>query len=676
MPARWVLLALAVLAALWLLLVSLPYRPPESSLVSDNVGWAYSPLMTHYLSYVFEDSEDPLRAKLGAKESEISVSYRRALVRLTMPDGTEKRIQLGKNAPDAFDLGYAKLRFLGDFSEQEKEQTLVSLSDPAKDLDRWMPDAAKQERLVMHWSKSDLYAHGVTLLMALALGGILIWAASARFRREDLPLLVVLGLGAFNLFVMTETGLGDIKLHFFNEARQIYQWDLYGPGNFALQKILYRLFGASDEVLFNANRLFGLFSAVPLYLFARQGLGSRYAGLGAAFLLLTHPTWLRYASSDLTHPWAFFFFFCALALIVQEELPGPGRIVAAFSLLALAMLGRGEFMILCVAALPLVGYTRIRALLSRHPRAVLYGATFCALAVLPQVIALAAQVNVDPEKLVKLNLRLAARAWFWLDGLNTYADTRWSPWPHIVLTAFGFFFLLVRRPFAALGLFAAAALFLWNPYVFQDMFSSTHYQLAALPFYILLGGAGIEGLRRLLAKASLGSRRAALAALAVGIFISAVLGYPELLEGRFTFMDQYRWLKAERHLVDPNCALVFVRTPGDHDLFNPEQVWFADPEPLPAAVNLVTTPLPELVDCLTYIRTPACRVFEEEAELPSDWNLRLCERFEGQMERTPLWEGAIPARRVCTERYIDDPIPVGLYRVERWQGKPLTNLEP
>ena len=657
---------LIVHAALGLLLLALltPYNPPDPDIVTDPKGIAFSPIFGNFLQYVFETGPEPLKDILDQADVHYSLAFRQADIILVGRDGAERRLNIHKKSGEGVDLGYARLTFIDEFTDREKKSIATRLLKPSDQVADWMPKTESSERLFGGHRFSDIYAHLVMLLLAFTLYLIFSEGFRARFGGEDRALVLPLLMGLFSFFVLAEPSIGDIKLHFFNEARQVYTWDLYGPGNAAFQKLLYRLLPMSDRTLFFMNRVFGILCALPIYVIMRDRFGGRNAGVWTAFLLLAHPIWLRYSASDIAHPWALFLFFSAVMLLGGEKRPKRSSIVLAFSALTLAMLGRGEFMALALAAPLMIGFRRIREIVKGDTRSVVYCLLFMAIVLLPNVISLAAFIKTDPDELVQTGHLEALKTWFWLGGGNTFADLRWSPWPQMLLTALGFILLLRHKTLAGLALFAIPPLFLWNPYILQPVFSSTHYQLSVYPIYIMAGGFGASKLMKYLLGGLQGSK-GALAQISVGAAIWAVgiLGYPELVKGNFTFMEQYRRIAANRHLVNPDCAIAFVTPMGDTDLFNPGNAWFADEFPPTAEIGIFAKQSPEELECLVYLRTPVCSVYEEIEDPPVYNHIEICRKLEAEMEWEALWEGTVPAREACGELYTSDPIPVGFYQV-------------
>ncbi len=648
-------------ALLFCLIVFLPYRPPATDGLVEPNGLAFSPNLGLFLKYRFERGRPSLSERLGAKRLEFQVKYGRAEILRPEPDGMRKLFIIRRGGNIGRSVAFGRLEILEPLSPALRAAVLLALEHPERDAARWLPESKRRLRLFGRWRTSDLYTHGIMLLLVTQFAFLFVFGWRGRIGRKDFSMALPLLLGVVTVFFLTDAAPGDIKLHFYNEARQSYRWDLYGPGGFAWQKALFRLFGTSDAVLFTANRVLGILIALPLAVYARERLESLPAGIWAGILLLASPVWLRYAASDLTHPYAFFLFFSSVALLAGKKAPDTPSILFAFSGLALAMLGRGEFFVLGPLAPLLLGWKRTLDISRKNPGAVAAGIVLCAALVLPQAVMLRGFVETDPEKLVRFSLAAAVKSWFWLDAGNTFADERFSPVVQMALAAAGFLLMLVRKPFVALAFFVSAAAFLWNPYIFRPEFSSTHYQLPIWPFYLLLAGFGPAMLQKA-AKLRLPPRlyRAALIALGLWIVAASLSGYGPMLRGDRTYMEFYRFLRLHRDAVPPGCDLIYVRPGGDHDLYNLEQVWFDAPGPPSSATNTLRRPPPENGDCRVYLRVPACRVAS-----PRDPKrfLRRCERFESAFGMEPLAEGLLNARAVCNEVYLSDPLPVGFFRM-------------
>jgi len=648
-----------------LLAIILPYRPPLSWSISGTNDRTFSENFGDFLQITFElGGVESLKSKLLLQHIDYKISKQRA--NITLFDKNSNRVRkllLSTNKPEkkAEDLKYCWIQFSGEFSSEEK--TLITAK--LKDTDKFFKVQKKNVWRLF----SDLYAHLVMVLLALSLIFLFTRKWGKVFTVDDLLLIPIVLIGLVNIFIFTDYAIGDIKLHFYNELTDTYKWSVYGPGNIAFQKMIYRLFYTSDVVLFNINRLFAIFCAIPLYIIIKRRFGGKTMALASAFLLVTHPTWLRYGASDLTHPWAIFLFLSAVSLIVAEHKPDARKIFFAFILLALSMLGRGEFVLFFVAALLLVGFDKIAIILKSKPRAVFWGFFVSLLMVLPQVITLDTLMALEEDQFLHFDWLASFSTWFWLgsfaDGYNTFADLKYSPWVYLAFSVFGFLMLLKDSPKKTLALFLCPMLFLWNPYFFVRVFSSTHYQLPALPFYIIFTAYGFGTVVRYLQKqSSLPSFLIAIISLGAVIWYLSIYHYSSFLKGDYTYMNQYRTLVAHKEHVDPECVLLFTRPQGDLDLHNPQQVWFASDRRFKSYVDLPFSEVPDInKQCLYYLKTPACNVADNEDEKRNDGYKNQCEAFQAGYKLEPVWESTIKAKEAVGEQYFNEDIPVGLYRL-------------
>lgn len=663
--------------ALILLIVLLPYRPPTPRLVGDAAGRSFSAQFADFLKIAFEHGEpQSIQDEFGFSRIDYLVLPRSAQVEIFAPTGVQHQVLISKAMEGGIDLGYARVLLPETLPVEVRERIAAALSDPRRVLGEYEHSRASRPVRPPNLA-ADRYAHSIMLVMAFTLLALALWGFRGRFTARDWPLLAVLGAGLVSVFIVAQPGITDIKLHFFNEARQIWRWDVYGPANPAWQKLLYRFFGVSDQVLFRANSLMGILCAIPFYLLLRDRFGGHGVAWVGALLLVTHPTWLFYTAGDIAHPWAFFFFFGAAAILSRPELPSTAGVMLAASALSLSMLGRAELMTLGPVLLLVLGATRLRELLTRRARGVIYGSLLVLVLLLPQVMNLLSLIFLRTDEFVTWRWEAALMTWIWLPylgGYNTYTNLLWSPWPHIVLVPIGAALLLWQRLPTALGLLIIAPLFLWNDFYLQPEFSTTHYQLPALPFYIIFAAiAGAEGLRRIRKHLDTRTTAGLALALAVGLWLTSVWAYRDLLSTPFTFQKQYQQVSAHRHLVDPACVLMYYKPYGDHDLHNPKLIWFDYPEGFREYRNLAHLPPPPASDglCLYYLRTPSCQVLNRDAPGSRDRYFRECEEIESKLTMEPLYESLLPARAAFDERYFSNPIETGLFRVTHWDGHPV-----
>jgi hypothetical protein len=662
-----------------LLCAVLPYRPPAPTLISDSSGRAFSPQFANFLKLSFEQVGQPtIKQRLGAATLNYNIFPDSAQVEILGPDDARGLVTITRGADIGEDLGYARVEFSDEIAEAVRAAIVAALANPDKALFK-----LQKERLTADGTPRDLtadrYAHVVMIALALALFFLFVFGFQGRFDWRDWPLALILALGAFNVFVMTEPAIGDIKLHFFNEAVRVWRWNVYGPGNAAWQKLAYRLFGVSDNVLFSVNALMGVLAAAPLYLVLRDRFQGRIAAIAGALLLVCHPIWLRYAAGDIVHPWALFLFLSAVALVTAPILPRARALILAFVLLALAMLARAELMALAPAALLLVGYDRMRDAVLHRRRGVIVGLLMAVVLVLPQAANLMAMLKASSKSYVTLNGLSTLMTWLGLpvlDGYNSFVDLAWSPWPYVLLAPVGAIALFRRRWPATVGLLMVPPLFLWNQYFFQRVFSSTHYQLPALPFYVMLAGIGAAFFIRRIVP-TLGRIGTAVLGIvfAAGLWTVSVADYRDLLSGPFTFQRFYREVAAHRDEIDSSCLLLYYKPYGDHDLHNPIRIWFSRPLGFRERRNLAVDPLPSLDRCAYYLRSPACQVAEPDSTQANDRFQKECAALERRMEWTPVWQSLVPAREACGERYFSDPIEVGLFRLKGWRGQPIDDRD-
>lgn len=664
---------LYLLALLGLLVIVIPYDAPSYWQTRLKSNKAFSDSFTRFLKYSFEDEDGAnLKNKLNAQQVGYNISRYKARLTLYSENSAKRYILLYVDKPKVYstDLGYAYLAFEGYFKKSEKKSVISLLKNTGQDRYEFLTENNRVFRSKWH-AFADLYAHLVMIILSLALFFLFARKWKSVFRAEDRYLWAVLAIGFINVFIITRPAIGDIQLHFFNEIRNIYRWNVYGPGNAAFQKLIYRIFFASDTVLFNANMVFAVLSAVPLYVIVNKRFGGRTNAVIAALMLVSHPTWLRYGASDLTHPWSIFLFLSAVALIVHRKTPHSANILLAFILLALSMLGRGEFMMFAVAALLLVGSRRIIHIIFNRTRAVIWGMIIALLIVVPQVVTLKNLISQDPDQYVHYDWLEAISTWFmfngFADGYNTFADLQYSPWLVVFFTVFGFLILINTKTLKALALLLCTTFFLWNPYFFVRVFSSTHYQLPALPFYIILASIGAGTLVKFVFSGTGRTTTFGFYMLLTCIFwYISVFNYRDFLQGQYTYMNQYRLLAEHKELADPDCALVYTRPQGDYDLHNPYKVWFASKKRYKRYIDLPFTKVPDINrQCLYYLKTPGCSVVNTDGISKPTLFRDQCEEFESNYILKPVWESTIKAKDAVDEDYFVEDIPVGLYKLEK-----------
>lgn len=655
------------------LLVPYQRTNSDSPVSYRSQACSFRPDFGPQLKRLFEEGE---LAGLSAGQDKAAFSYvvrpDQTTIRFPPQAAEATRRQLIIEPPDlaASDSAPLGVRFSGAFTPAE--ETKIRGAFGSAFAQYFPPEASEScakaalvensfESVVFeleHLRLFDVYLHVTMLCMAGVFFYLLAFAWRGRFERDDWPLGLLLALGAVTLFVCTRTAVGDHSLHLYNEANA-YSPDRYGPAGPAFQKLLYRLFGIGIERLFFANQVLGLLATVPLYFFIRDRFGLRKAAFGAVLLLLTHPIWLRYSAGDLPYIVASFFFFCALALLVRPGIPSRKELLAAIFGLCLAMLTRPEYAVLPVAALLLVGGKRLLAIFRAYPRTSVYGVFGAALLLSPQYSLMLFAAPLEPG-LVRFDLYAGLLSWFGIDRANCYLNLHWSPLTHIVATVAGFAVLLVSRWRDALALFACACLFLWNSVIFRDAYYVLHYQFPAFPFYIIAGGLGVGKLLELCSVERMGK---GLAALVFGLLLLVALAplrnYPALLQGNYTFMEEFRAFSERPLRMAATCTRVY-----DHlfDLVNADTVWFAQGSGqanisvLEALAIEDVRPATEPMGCYYYLRTPACMTDEKRQ---AD-----CRHFEQHAELQPIWEDTIrPLSAFDDEHYLTDTLPIGIYKV-------------
>ncbi len=428
-------------------------------------------------------------------------------------------------------------------------------------------------------------------------------------------------LANWYLEVVAPSGMGDAR---------------FGPGALGLQRLLFAVLPTSDTTLFAASALAGA-AAIPLAMGVARMLGLADLGvLAAGVLLALLPLHVRVSVSGAAHVWASTAQLAALLLWLSGlRRPHRGHLAASGLLAFLALATRVDvfaqlpFIVACgllfaapqpeaqrlvrrATALWLGAWLLTGALVwlavvrpSHHPPPATEEILGAARHLLSQFLAAPSQ---HPQWLPALPVVLAAVGLLWA----TLRDRRW-----LALTA-----LLLVCTFVPLG----------RTFDHEGLVGGRYFCFA-IAWICLLGGAGVAWLA-----ARIASPRARWAVLAVTTVAAALSALPAL-QARYTFQDEYDFLRAATATLPTGCIVVQLPVrdrsyEGDFDgsidgprspltLARPDLDW----RYLKLGARLPVQP----AQCLAYYQTSLCQIRDSR---------EVRERFP---------RGAETVRRACSE---------------------------
>lgn len=533
----------------------------------------------------------------------------------------------------------------------EAQATLVQAASVAVGASPWRP---AEESPSLSRGRDPLppgtLARG-ELLLVLVAAGVLV--SVVRFRRALASRAAVVPAALFVLGwavrLVARAGPGDIHDVMGLTSRGRAGWAVY-------VHVLRVLRAHTLEDVWNVHRFLGALSVPLLFVAMRQRFSALAAAAGAA-VLATLPLAARFSASDTQYvPLGAAFLGSVVALGIFGRTGSLGAWAMGLGLLTCAMQLRPEGTWLVVPAVLLSASSSFRARSLVRPSFLVLGAVFLALngLLLRWAIEGARQGNGQPSPLISTFVGVGA-------VLGTpWRDFAMTPWP-VSLLVVGGAAAAVRAGRA--GMTWLVATLVAMPFALPAIgnWARIRYHLPSMYLACGLAGLGIAAV----VEASLARlRRPVDGTLAAGIaaLLAVVASLPrsDVLRRMYTFqleLDAFRAAVRERA---GDCRVVA--------LLNGEDAGLA-PFDDPAQGRVLD--LDEFLEqgsagrCFVYYREASCFSPDVVGGGRSDFReAPACRDFEARVPMTPLAEWSLPARPCCAERYVRDPLPVGLYRID------------
>jgi hypothetical protein len=537
----------------------------------------------------------------------------------------------------------------------EAQAALVHAASVESRSSPWKPPVAPPDALEVR-----LLATGEVFLVLMAVG---ILASAVRFRRALASRAAIVPAALFfigwALRLVAHVGPGDIRN---------VMATMPGRAGWAVYLRVLRLLRVHTlEDVWNVHRFLGALSVPLLYLAMRQRFSALAATAGAA-VLATLPLAARFSASDTQYvPLCAAFLASVVAFGVFGRTGSLGAWAMGLGLLTCAMQLRPEGTWLVVPALLL---SVSRPILTRRlirPSVLVLGAAFVAFngLLFRWAIEGARQANGQHSPFLDSFVGVGA-----LVG-SPWRDFATSPWPVSLLVLGGAIAaVLGGRP----GVTWLAATLLAMPLAVPAVghWAHTRYHLPSM--YLACGLAGLA--IAVVVEASLARLRRPVdgpVAAGVATLLAALAALPriDMLRRTYTFQLELEAFRSAVRARAGDCRVVAYTQGLDAGL-----VPFDDPD------RGRILDVEEFLNqgsagkCAVYYREASC--FSPEIagfvgiEQVNFREAQACRDFEARVPMAPLAEWSLPARPCCSETYVRDPLPVGLYRIELRQALPAT----
>jgi hypothetical protein len=520
---------------------------------------------------------------------------------------------------------------------------------------------------VEHW-RSVAKALYVVLLGAVVVG---LWRSRrAILSRSALVPLGLTGL-ALGLRFLAHAGPADIRAVLTSVGTRRAGWD-------AMLDLLYAVFPAGDETVWNLNRVVGALSVPLLYLVVRRRFADPIVAIGAGAALAVTPLLVRYSASDTPYILLCAAFLAAVvAYDAYAETAAIGAWILALGLLSAAMQLRPDGLWLIVPALLLTVGVR-RPLMSTSARAA--AIAFVALNAAPAAWAISGHSEGhDLGRHFVLVGSLLGSPW---------ADRAATPLMLATLVVCGAVAVLYGRHRAEILWLVAVAIALpgntpatgaygefggrWGAAYAVPMdvpvvgdavafhqYANGRYHIPAMYLACGLVGAGAAGVLGLVA---LLMRRKVPASglLAVGLVCGAALPRIDVLTRLWTPQREFEFFRAGVANLDPACRIATLSDVMDAG-FVPFD--YLAPHRIVDLAELMASPT--LDGCVVYYRSGNCFTLDlVPREEWSDFRMHpRCRAVEDRFQLEPIVEARVPALAFRGEMYARDPIPLGFYRL-------------
>ncbi|MFH2010039.1 MAG: glycosyltransferase family 39 protein [bacterium] len=511
----------------------------------------------------------------------------------------------------------------------------------------------------------------VTVAWAVALWGFLLLIAWAFLRQRPwrgtegrLALLeasLLTGLALLVRWWIVTPGPANFYTRLTMPFAPRVEFPPYGPGFDGWIQLWYHLLGGNETAVFFAGALAGALTVIPVYVIGWVATERRLAGTLGAIVLALWPVHARLSTTDDSAGLIALLVTCAVALVLAAGRAGSHLYLLAGWLAAgLAATVRPE-PALCfapLALLVLLGPTSRRLQLrpwTALATALLIGLTAVAVYV---PVTMATSIFSPWDSLQWQHLRKLLGA----EGGSLLGPPRTS----LLLTAL----VVVGLPFAwralrwrvilltAIGFVCAVPTTVLN---FTD-FITARYQLPLVVLSAAIAGMGLAGSAQLvgprLGRARLVALPVAGMLLAGGIAWGVVRPPPEP-----TFRLEYWYFSENLSKVPERCSL--VRPYWGYDLGLAPPVHLTRLRSTRHLWLRASRKLDPEHACLVYWRPASCRAVGPGQKHRRDFRLPDCALIESSFRLVPIAETRLPARTGLCERYLDDPVRVGFYRLRK-----------
>jgi hypothetical protein len=403
---------------------------------------------------------------------------------------------------------------------------------------------------------------------------------------------------------------------------------------------MFRGIPASDAAVFWLNGILAALTALPVGLVVHRLSGNMRATWLAALAMALTPLHIRFSMTDTPFIGEIFFGMSALALALQW-IRTPRWIHAMMTVLALALaVQMRPLAIVWLVPIALILVSHARLVAWRSPT--LWGGIMVFIGLL-SVHLVGLMGSMDTLDSYISSPPGQSRQWLlfpvWLDPLYTPATlllaTAAAAVPGTLLIRHRLWILLCGVLFS--GLISAM-----SPE--GHHLANARYALRGLPFAAMLAGIGLAHLTQRLPRPA---QWLAGAFLVMGLFPGI-----ETAERRTTLDHEYAFFVDQLEVVPDHCTILSLIDSQDLSLIPRTHLGITRGLSHTWMQFDSSRDLEQLPRCLAYYRPASCWV-----------NRPRCQEFEDLWTLEPLAETNLPAIPFAGEPFIQDPLPVGFYRL-------------
>lgn len=566
----------------------------------------------------------------------------------------------GLDGPSARTFGKAVIAGL-DRRDRGRFWNLVSAkggregSGGSKDF-RLFPKALGK-RVAYAWSFALLL---LTLLVVLGCGRQKPWL-SPEGRLALLEVGLIFALAMLVRWWIVNPGPGNFYSRIPLPGDSLMEYPPYGPGFNGWILSWFGLLGVSVKTVFFAGAFAGALTIVPVYVIGFVATGKRLAGTLGALVLALWPMHALHSTTETFASLVALLMTASVALVLAAGRASSRLyLIGGWLAMALAAGVRPEpFLTMPLLALLVLVHPTTRRLQLR-PMTLLATVLIVGIALAAIWIPVSMALSVfTPSQSIG-----SREIWNLLgkNGGSLLGPPRTS-WCLSILFLLGLPFAALRLKWQSLLLVAIALVPAVPTSIFAGPdFVSARYQLPLLAVAAAVAGIGlgviVDAVAPRLGRA--GKVVLPVAGLLLFGFIARGVVWPP---PEPTFRLEYRFFQQNISKVPASCALVRPHWNRDLGLGIPYQItglggtghqWLAAGKDLDPANR-----------CLVYWRPSSCRAMGPGERRRRDWRLPDCALIESSFHLEPIAQTDLPARTGLCERYLDDPVRVGFYRLRR-----------